>query len=757
MARYYSRSQGKFIDGTPPVAIQPTTAVQPSTDINNYLTPTNPPQVNPVQLTEIPQSTQSVQPTVIPQSTNPENVVRGSFLQNIKSSGLKGIANFLAPASANIAQDVGVSTAMGSKDVKQAEKSVNDAWTMVHSLIKKAGETTDPETKARLLTLARQQSETLGGISTDMQPQYSEDMSKSPVTRGLASGAELAPYFVGLAPSGGFVAKGSSVLPRIGSMAVQGGEASGMRTLLSAKDMTPQERANATVKSTVTGAVVAGGLQAGGELLNKIKPAGAKLEETGSNVRQGVRQIKQPASVYGAGKEADINQTLNDLGIKGTPGQQYAQLEPKMAEVENKIQTVIQKNPGITITKAEIKQSFLDNLKSALRSKDLTNAQAATEIDGYLNDLNKASGGTGKWTEIDLGKLRELKKLVNADYGPVYKIADSGGALSPRQKVIQAAWDSLDNAVKNASPEMKTLLSQESNLYKAAPSLSSARFNPPTLRAFGTSIPGAVTQTGQDVAGRVMGSTGKILQKLPDITGVASTIAPIIPAATNLIPEQTQEQNYNTQNNGSQNNTSGDLPHITTSIPQTSGQSTLTGYTPEQLYTAYMKATSDGNTKAASQLKGMYSDEIAYQKTQGKDTKSLSSTQINQVNLAKSGLRGLNKAEQLLGLRDETGTEIPNAKINMSILTKQLVPGKLLTRDYEAAAFSATEALLRARSGAAVPETEVKRYTQKLFPVFGDSEATVLQKLTELRNIFSDLSNQQGAADQDVIQNLITP
>ena len=153
----------------------------------------------------------------------------------------------------------------------------------------------------------------------------------------------------------------------------------------------------------------------------------------------------------------------------------------------------------------------------------------------------------------------------------------------------------------------------------------------------------------------------------------------------------------------------------------------------------------------------MYSDEIAYQKTQGKDTKSLSSTQINQVNLAKSGLRGLNKAEQLLGLRDETGTEIPNAKINMSILTKQLVPGKLLTRDYEAAAFSATEALLRARSGAAVPETEVKRYTQKLFPVFGDSEATVLQKLTELRNIFSDLSNQQGAADQDVIQNLITP
>lgn len=550
--------------------------------------------------------------------------------------------------------------------------------------------------------------------------------------------------------------------------------------------------ANFLTKATLPGAVVGGLQEAGDVVQGKAAPSaiaggailggagatvlhgltklpkiftkiGKEEQKFGSATREGVRRIKQPASVFGAGQEKEINDTLNKLRIKGTPAQQYAQLEPKLNELETKIQQIIKDNPTIVIGKEEIKKAFMDNLKSSLRSKDLTNKQAVSEVDGYLSDLIKASGGKGKFTNIDLGRLRDLKKLVNEDYSQVYKIKNTGGTLTPRQKVVDAAWDSLDEAVRNASPKMKALLKDESNLYKSAQSLSSARFNPPTLRAFGTSVPGGITQGVQDVAGRVITKTGELTSKvggvLPQIPetslvgqigGQASSRLPLI-----SIPKQTQEENYQPQDYGGEDDTTSDLPHIS-SIPET-GKESITGHSVNDLGQAYIKAITNNDEINAPILKKMYDMEVSYQKTQGKDTKSLSSTQINQVNLAKSGLRGLNKAEQLLGLRDETGVEIPNANINMSILTKQLVPGKLLTRDYEAAAFSATEALLRARSGAAVPETEVKRYTQKLFPVFGDSEATVKQKLAELRNIFGDLTNQQGAADQDILQNLITP
>jgi hypothetical protein len=436
-----------------------------------------------------------------------------------------------------------------------------------------------------------------------------------------------------------------------------------------------------------------------------------------------------------------------------------------VAQLESKVQGVVKANPGVVVTKKNIVTSFLDSLKSSLRSKDLTNKQAIAETNGYLKDLLKASGGTGKFTNVDLGKLRELKKLVNEDYGAVFLKMERGvQPLTAREKVISAAWDSLDDAVKSASPEMKKLLSQESSLYKAAHSLSAARNTPPTLRAMGTSLPSGWTGSAQDAIGRLLGTAGKKIETLGDaqnaITPVASKLATQGMTGA-LVPEQAQDENNNTQNQGGQDNTQSNFNHqnIIPPTETTQTQNYITGRSPEEHYQAYQRAIQAGDKNSAAQIYKAYTDETAYQKGQGGSAKPLSSTQINQVNLAKSGIRGLNTAEQILGLRDASGNEIPDAKVDMNVIAKQaLIPGKLGSRDYDAATFATTEAILRARSGAAVPETEVKRYSAKFFPQLGDSPAVVKQKITELRNILNDMANQRGAGNEsDILQSILNP
>ena len=290
------------------------------------------------------------------------------------------------------------------------------------------------------------------------------------ITKGLGTGLKLSPF--------------------------KGGAISGGLFGASQEDATPE--------SVLMGAGFGG---AGGAILSKLfgglpkgaKGIGAELEDTAQGIEQGVRRIKQPASIYGAEAEKAINETLTKYGAKGSAQAQYESLHPIVNKIEGKIQNFINENPTMVVSKESIKESFKNSLKSSLRSKDLTQKQAIIEIDGYLNDLVKASGGKGKFTNIDIGTLKNLKKVVNEDYGPVYELMQRGGSLSPRQKVIVAAWDSLDNAVKGVAPELKSLLKEESNIYKATHSLSSARSNPPTMRFAGTSLPTSVTQKGSDL------------------------------------------------------------------------------------------------------------------------------------------------------------------------------------------------------------------------------------------------------------------
>ena len=80
-------------------------------------------------------------------------------------------------------------------------------------------------------------------------------------------------------------------------------------------------------------------------------------------------------------------------------------------------------------------------------------------------------------------------------------------------------------------------------------------------------------------------------------------------------------------------------------------------------------------------------------------------------------------------------------------MLKNVIPGKLGARDYDSAAFRAVEGLLRARSGAAIPESEVRRYMNANLPKIGDSKEEMKFKLEAFRKDLEDIALSSGSFD----------
>ena len=103
-------------------------------------------------------------------------------------------------------------------------------------------------------------------------------------------------------------------------------------------------------------------------------------------------------------------------------------------------------------------------------------------------------------------------------------------------------------------------------------------------------------------------------------------------------------------------------------------------------------------------------------------------------NLGESGLR---TAEQVKSIYERDPT----------VLTKQKIPGRFFSRDFDNALFNTVDSLLRIRTGAAAPEEEVRRYMASIGPNFGDSPQVVEQKLN---NLIADLSSAAGRESSDI-------
>lgn len=124
------------------------------------------------------------------------------------------------------------------------------------------------------------------------------------------------------------------------------------------------------------------------------------------------------------------------------------------------------------------------------------------------------------------------------------------------------------------------------------------------------------------------------------------------------------------------------------------------------------------------------------------EEKAVSVAAQKQQNYAKSGLRGLEEIRSII-------------KEDPTILTKQLMPGRLASRKFDSALFKTVEAILRARTGAAAPEEEVRRYMKNFGPRFGDNPDVIEFKLKSLEQDLLDMLGVTGGLPD--IDQLLSP
>lgn len=483
------------------------------------------------------------------------------------------------------------------------------------------------------------------------------------------------------------------------------------------------------------------------EIVSEEIPQLNKLQRAGQSLERKAAPVKLKASVYGASKEQAIQNTFDELGITGSAAERYSMLEPNMTKLSKKIEAYLNEN-ATTVTKKEIIESFNNRIKSNIRTGNLTSKAAQTEINAYLKDIAKATKSNQflKSDLIDTKTLFGFKKLIQEDMGSIYGKLEKGTPLTAKEQVILQGRNAIDDIITTEHPEIKKMTIQQSHLFDGAPSLKGARDAPPTLRGFGTSLPGELSSKIIDKTGRVLESSGNkvaggsaVLKNLGNKLTSTGILPPIIANQTSG-KQNMQNQTYNPEQDRSQNQTYTDLntqqDHTLPSITNN-----ITGYNPEQLAQAYTQATISGDEYNAKKFKDLYDTEVAYQK-QMQSQAGTTKLSAQRVNLAKSGISSIEQVDKLLGIDYTNGTVE-----NMDLLTKQLIPGHFFSRTFDAALYNATDALLRLRTGAQANPTEIKGYMGRLAPTFGDDESTVIFKLQQLKNALIQETQNPGVTN----------
>lgn len=693
--------------------------------------------------------------------------------QAAPKSGLGSVASaigkFFAPQVSSIVQDVSASSKIGDY-----ESSMGNRAKRLVELSQAIKNEKDPIRKMALVNESR----ALANGDRPKAPNFSSQTLKAAEAgktgtigdyagRGIKTGLEVGSYLIP-------VGKGVKAATGLGA-------AGGVVRGLSAEDATAQS----VLTSGLTGAAVGGTLALVGKGYNLLK-------NSGGGIKRGVEE-KAAMSITKA-SPSQFDRIVQDKGVD--LNKLVSKYYPGGSNYDDLLGPVAQRGRGgiLGSTMQEAEDVIQETIKTAGSNYRIPVDDVVASLKSELAQLKRIPGNKSSVTALSEfitqtqklykngltpKQLLNIKRVADSKFGQAVIDETTGSVAAQGQKTL-ANWSR--SLLKKLFPEIKDSLETQSDMYILQPVLNRARsimktqgskirtgafqnatdfLNPKAYYDAAMSNPSwasrflnkgnipatpgnAFTQNlfANPVATTIKDAGGTLLRNLPVQTAVGLSIGSgNPPQKQNSTQTQYGTENYNKSNYGYGNaNQSNEIMAQPTGAGQGLGNKpsdVFGGRTKQQVLTeALAQGAKPSDLKSINDVYDMVS---------GGTDKPLSGTQTNQVNLAKSGLRGLTKAEQILGIRDAQGNELADGSVDMSVLTKQLVPGQLMSRDYDAAAFAATEALLRARSGAAVPETEVRRYQRKLFPSFGDSEAVVKQKLTELRAIFGDMMNQRGA------------
>lgn len=154
--------------------------------------------------------------------------------------------------------------------------------------------------------------------------------------------------------------------------------------------------------------------------------------------------------------------------------------------------------------------------------------------------------------------------------------------------------------------------------------------------------------------------------------------------------------------------------------------------TPKITFDQIYKMSLDPNVKTSTynKFKALYDLQKEEEKANKKEV--LGTEAQKTEGLVKSGVRALEV------VREEYQKD-------PSLVLKQKIPGKYFSRKFDAALFNSVDTLLRLRTGATAPPSEVRNYMRSFGPVFGDRPEDVQFKLNQLQ---ADLLDAGGKAEE---------
>lgn len=438
------------------------------------------------------------------------------------------------------------------------------------------------------------------------------------------------------------------------------------------------------------------------------------------------------------GQETNYDTLLGDASARGGGGL----FGEKINAAEQAIKSEI-KGAGSTIRFSADKLTKAIEKEKATLKKTIGNDEKITAIDQLLTDTQERFKNGASASQ-----LLALKRAADSKFGKAVTETDKGSVTTSVQKSLGNVSRGL---LKSRFKNIKDALDTETELYTLKPILNSARGSEnvsgkgkiglgdigalsPIL--FGNPLAAGAAFAGKKAiespallnkAGGALQSTGKGIQQISDNPMLRQILGQAGARGGAGLPSMAQQSN----------DASLQSPDLQEQAPVTEasdGGQDKKALVKQALAMAMLQDMSNGG-KNITELKAI-SDTIdnLYPDDKGK---AVPVALKQRQDLSIAGLRAQQDAVQIF-------QEDPN------VVLKGKVTGGLSSRKYDSAVSRAVEGLLRARSGAAVPDSEVKKYIKDYTPRIGDSPEDAMYKLAQLKLDLEDALKNNNNVTSDI-------
>lgn len=694
----------------------------------------------PIQQTQISQPQQQPQP-------------QGNLIGNIAT----GVGKFLAPAAMNIGQDVMAGLKTGDY-VSGMQKNTED-------LIRSALELRKARQSGGNVATAYQKSRQVSEQAKPTEPQFSTDIAKSKLGRGIRAGTELGTLLTPFL--GGISAKVATKLPSVGGLLTKGALDTGLKAgaatggLLGATgiDQSLEERIKGGVGAATVGAVTGGAFDLGSKVIGGISSLfGKGREAIAQKAVQGF--TKSSPAQYRKAIET-VGKDINKLSKKYVPpGSNYDDLlgdvskrgkgglfKDYMDEAEAIIKGTAKKaGNNVRI----IPDKFISALEKEgkIIAKELGPETRKDAIKAMI-DQAKNKYKNGATVKNALNTVR----TANENFGKNIVDVAPGDAIATAAQKLEA--NALKRVLKVMFPNIKDALDKQSEILTLRPILNQARainqtqgssirtgqlqaINPLNPFTWGNAVEAAVQKP--EIATKMMGlSAGQPAQL--NVARPASLLQNLLSGMGGQ-PQPQQIQQEATR--GQQNVGADYIDQSNQIVPQ---QNYLTGRPPEDHYQAYMRAMQAGDKRAAAQLYSLYEDETKYQKAQkptGKGNVTSSIDMMEQL-YAPGTNQSLSMGKNTVGLAGLTG----KAGVEIRKQTDQDYVDKL--NSYKTQMALVAGAINQAAGAGVLNGGEYERLAMQSFPNEYTSEKVAKDWFANARRVLESMPADRAEVLQSIL------